>query len=281
MRKTSPNKLNFKEVNPTPPINLDVVGQEKALQDDEKYPLYTTRLIRKLFSMIDADFTSVSIQDRDMLEEALSGTSLVDIARHRKLTCARIRQRVNNAFDFLGQKISGWEEQHQQLNELGEEIKKQQAEELARNKQIAEQTQCVKTLEVENSYLRSVMQALKEENKDQKEKVHDMEARLAELEPQLSQLQSELKTKNDELESLRQEKLLRTVEAHQYDNFYAQAQKIITRQSQEIERLKNRFASKLSNNDRQNQERIAKLKNRIYSLENLIQRYKEQVYGSR
>ena len=213
MQKKSSDKLNFKEVDPSSPINLDETGQEKAL-------------------------------------------------------------------DSLGQKISGWEEQHQHLNEVGEEIKKLLAEELAGNEQIAQLAQYVKNLEVENSYLRSVVQTLKEENKDQKEKVHDMEARLAELNSQNLQLQSELKTKTGELESAQQDKLVKTEEPYQYDNLSDLAQKIITRQSQEIEKLKNRFASKLRNNDQKNQERIAKLKNRIYSLENLIQRYKEQGYGS-
>ena len=60
-RKTACNKLNFKEVHEVPPpINLDVTGCDKPSQSDEKLPSYALRLIRRLLTIVDADFTNIS-----------------------------------------------------------------------------------------------------------------------------------------------------------------------------------------------------------------------------
>ena len=213
---------------------------------DIKASMTVSRVIRSLIDVVfadDGECDSLNFHDKMFLDDILRYGTLAELSRQSGIKLCTIKTRLQHVLLRLQQKES-------HLRQMRETI-------------------------IESS---DMISTLKEENKTQKEKLLDVQARLAELEPQLSQLQSELKTKNDELESLRQEKLPRTVEAHQYDNLYAQAQKTIAKQAQEIERLKNRVASKKSNNDRLNQERVAKLKNRIYSLENLIQRYKEQGY---
>ena len=157
------NDLIFKEVHPVPPpINLDVTDEKKPSQSDEKLSSYALRLIRRLLNLADADFTSVPFNDRDLLEEALSGTKLNVIARRQKCSGVTIRRRVINALDIIALKMSSWENQQRQLNEMGEEIKKLQADALNRREQIAELSQTVTALETENGHLRSIVKAYSE-----------------------------------------------------------------------------------------------------------------------
>ena len=157
------NELNSKEVHAVPPpINLDVTGHGKPPQGEEKLPIYAIRFIRRLLNIADADFTNVSIKDRDLLEEALSGTSLEDIARRNKVTRERIRQRVNKVLDFLGLKVSGWENQQKKLHEMGDQLKTLQEEAVNREKQIEELSRTIEALKTENGYLHSVVNAYSE-----------------------------------------------------------------------------------------------------------------------
>ena len=119
-------------------------------------------MIRRLLNLADADFTSVPFNDRDLLEEALSGTKLNVIARRQKCSGVTIRRRVINALDIIAQKMSSWENQQRQLNEMGEEIKKLQADALNSREQIVELSQTVTALETENGHLLSIVKAYSE-----------------------------------------------------------------------------------------------------------------------
>ena len=145
-----------------PPINLDVTDHEKPSQSEEKLSSYALRLIRRLLNMADADFTSVPFNDRDLLEEALNGTNLEKIARRQKCSGGTIRRRVINALDTIGLKMSSWENQQRQLDEMGEEVNKLQVEAIAKEKTIVKLTKSVEALEDENNYLRSVVKAYSE-----------------------------------------------------------------------------------------------------------------------
>ena len=96
------------------------------------------------------------------MEEALSGTSLEDIARRNKVTRERIRQRVNKVLDFLGLKVSGWENQQKKLHEMGDQLKTLQEEAVNREKQIEELSRTIEALKTENGYLHSVVNAYSE-----------------------------------------------------------------------------------------------------------------------
>ena len=119
-------------------------------------------MIRRLLNLADADFTSVPFNDRDLLEEALSGTKLNVIAHRQKCSGVTIRRRVINALDIIAQKMSTWENQQRQLNEMREEIKKLQADALNSREQIAELSQTVTALETENGHLRSIVKVYSE-----------------------------------------------------------------------------------------------------------------------
>ena len=86
-QKLSYNKLDIREEEKlAPPTSIDIIPIEKATQPDEKLSHYAIKLIRRLLKIADADFTDISIQDREWLEDVLSGTSIDTIARHSKDT---------------------------------------------------------------------------------------------------------------------------------------------------------------------------------------------------
>ena len=163
LRKTACNELNFKEVHEVPPpINLDVTPHEKPSQDEEKLPSIAIKLIRRLLNLADADYANISFKDRDMLEDALSGISLDDIARRKKLSRERTRQRVKSAFDLLTRKIEEWEELPKKMAEMDERMNKQDLEMTSLNKQAEELAQSVATYKTENEHLRSIVKAYSE-----------------------------------------------------------------------------------------------------------------------
>lgn len=128
----------------------------------ERLSHYAIRLIRRLLSIADADHTHVSIQNREWLEGILSGISAEEIARHSKKSSTSIRQHVKQALDYIALKIIGWEDLQRQLDEMGERIKRLQAEALIRDKQIKELSRTVDALKTENGYLHSVVKAYSE-----------------------------------------------------------------------------------------------------------------------
>lgn len=68
----------------------------------------------------------------------LTGKSLDVIARRRKLTYERIRQRAKAALDLLHQKLEAWQVSQQQLNDLDAKASQMEAELEVRAKQIEE-----------------------------------------------------------------------------------------------------------------------------------------------
>ena len=131
MPKEKTNKYNSLNINVLPPpIEEGKDSQATVLQMNgnptqpvEKLSTYAIRLIRRLLTIADADFTDISIQDREWLEEALTGTDLNTIAHHQQLTRERIRQRVNIALDLLFQKVEAWEDSQTHLCELSQRVK--------------------------------------------------------------------------------------------------------------------------------------------------------------
>ena len=122
-------------------------------QPAEKLSTFAIRLIRRLLTIVDADFTEVSIQDREWLEQALLGTDLNIIARHQKLTRERIRQRINAALDLLYQKVEAWEDSQT----LRERVKQLEEEAAVRERQLAETSRSASMFEAENQHLRSLL----------------------------------------------------------------------------------------------------------------------------
>lgn len=123
-QKLSYNELDIREEEKlAPPTSIDIIPIEKASQPDDKLSLYAIKLIRRLLKVADADFTDISIKDREWLEDVLTGTSLDTIARHHKLSHERIRQRVNMALDLLYQKIEAWDVSQNRLLELSQRVK--------------------------------------------------------------------------------------------------------------------------------------------------------------
>ena len=135
---------------------------ENPNQPAEKLPSYAIKLIRRLLTIVDADNTEVSIQDREWLDSMLSGISAEEIARHAKKSSSSIRQHVNFALDYIARKISGWEDQQKQLHEMGDQLKTLHAEAINREKQIKELSRTIETLKTENGYLHSVVNAYSE-----------------------------------------------------------------------------------------------------------------------
>ena len=165
MPKEKTDKCNSLNINALPPpIGEDKDSQATVLQmignpaqPVEKLSSYAIRLIRRLLYIADADFTDISFKDRDILEEALSGTSIDEIARRRILTRDRIRQRINKAIDLLTLKIEAWESYQSRLNELEEKVKRLEADALIKDRQIAELSQSASTFASENDHLRSLL----------------------------------------------------------------------------------------------------------------------------
>ena len=122
----------------TPPTSLDNEPQENGPQCDDKLSSYAINLIRRLLLIADEDYNDISITDRKLLEEVLTGTSLDVIARRRDLTAERIRQRVRAALDLLHQKLEAWQVAQQQLKDLDAKASQMEAELEVRAKQIEE-----------------------------------------------------------------------------------------------------------------------------------------------
>lgn len=114
-----------------PPMDLDVTGHEKPSQSAEKLPSYALRLIRRLLTIVDADFTNISFQDREWLEDVLNGTSLSRIARSANVSVSTIRYHVLSALELLSQKVEDWEKSQ-----------KEHSETAAREKQLESEAKC-------------------------------------------------------------------------------------------------------------------------------------------
>ena len=135
---------------------------ENPAQSEEKLSKHAIKLIRRLLTIVDADNTEVSIQDREWLDSMLSGISAEEIARHSNKSSSSIRQHVNFALDYIAMKISGWENQQKQLHEMGDQLKTLQEEAVNREEQIKELSRTIETLKTENGYLHSVINAYSE-----------------------------------------------------------------------------------------------------------------------
>ena len=112
-------------------MNLDVAGREKPSQSDEKLPSYALGLIRRLLTIVDADFTNISFQDREWMEDVLNGTSLSRIARSANVSVSTIRYHVLSALELLSQKVEDWEKSQKEHSEM-----------TAREKQLESEAKC-------------------------------------------------------------------------------------------------------------------------------------------
>lgn len=91
---------------------------ENPNQPAEKLPSYALRLIRRLLTIVDADFTNISFQDREWLEDVLNGTSLSRIARSANVSVSTVRYHVLSALDLLSQKVEDWEKSQKEHSEM-------------------------------------------------------------------------------------------------------------------------------------------------------------------
>ena len=147
--ETPYNELNSKEVHAVPPMNLDVTGCEKPTQSDEKLPSYALRLIRRLLTIVDADFTNISFQDREWLEDVLNGTSLSKIARSANVSVSSVRYHVLSALELLSQKVEDWEKSQKEHSEMA-----------AREKSIYSETKDIKVNPVVSRLIWSLLDAV-------------------------------------------------------------------------------------------------------------------------
>lgn len=153
------NELNFKEVHEVPPpINLYVTGCEKPSQNDEKLPSYALKLIRRLLTIVDADFTNISFQDREWLEDVLNGTSLSRIARSANVSVSTVRYHVISALDLLSQKVEDWEKSQKEHSEMTAREKQLESEAKLKDERISNLYDHTRSLEAENKYLRSLLE---------------------------------------------------------------------------------------------------------------------------
>ena len=167
MPKEKTNKYNSLNINALPPpIGEGKESQATVLQmtgnpaqPTEKLSSYAIRLIRRLLTIADADFTDISIKDREWLEQALLGTDLNIIARHHNLTRGRIRQRINAALDLLYQKVEAWEVSQNQLSEQSILLDQLQSKLYDIEKKMEELSRSAEIYKSENEHLRSIVQA--------------------------------------------------------------------------------------------------------------------------
>ena len=161
------NDLNFREEEKsTPPNSLDITPQEASSVPDEKLSKLALKLIRRLLVIADSDYTAISHQDREWLEEMLCGTSLESIAVRSQYSKERIRQRVTAAFDVLTKKVETWEYRLDQR----ERILKLKYDNMQKEDRIRELEQIVATIKGEVSNLSSVLSAFQEPKPKQVEK---------------------------------------------------------------------------------------------------------------
>ena len=158
-RKTAYNELNFKEVHEIPPpINLDVTGREKPSRSDEKLPSYALRLIRRLLTIVDADFTNISFQDREWLEDVLNGTSFSKIARSANVSVSSVRNHVLSALELLSQKVEEWENSQKEHSERTAREKQLESEVELKDERISNLYDHTRSLEAENKRLMSLLE---------------------------------------------------------------------------------------------------------------------------
>lgn len=122
---------------------------ENPNQPAEKLPSYAIRLIRRLLTIVDADFTNISFQDREWLEDVLNGTSLSRIARSANVSVSSVRYHVLSALELLSQKVEDWERSQ-----------KEHSETAAREKSIYSETKDIKVNPVVSRLIWSLLDAV-------------------------------------------------------------------------------------------------------------------------
>lgn len=128
---------------------------ENPDQPVEKLSRYALKLIRRLLTLADADYTGISYQDREWLEAVLSGTKVEDIARRNNYTSVRVRQRVNAAIEMLCQTIEIWEERQDQTYR----IEQLENENRQKDEKIKELNHVIENVKSENDHLNAVLAA--------------------------------------------------------------------------------------------------------------------------
>ena len=161
------NDLNFREQEKdAPPNSLDITPQEASTIPDDKLSKLALKLIRRLLVIADSDYTAISHQDREWLEEILSGNSFEEIARRSKYSKESVRLHVMKAFDVLAEKIETWEERQGQA----ERILQLESDNKQKDEKIRELEKMVVTMKDENDHLHSVLGSYSEIKLDHIEK---------------------------------------------------------------------------------------------------------------
>ena len=131
---------------------------ENPNQPAEKLPSYALRLIRRLLTIVDADFTNISFQDREWLEDVLNGTSLSRIARSANVSVSSVRYHVLSALELLSQKVEDWEKSQKEHSEMAAREKQLESEAKLKDERISNLYNQTRSLEAENKYLRSLLE---------------------------------------------------------------------------------------------------------------------------
>lgn len=174
MTKNEQDTHNYLNINVLPPpietgkdSHATVLPlSENPAQPVEKLSRYALKLIRRLLTIADADYTGISFQDREWLEAVLSGTSAEDIARRNNYTPERVRQRVNAAIEMLCQRIETWEERQDQTDR----IEQLENENQQKDEKIKELNHVIENVKSENDHLHSVLAASSKQKRKHVEK---------------------------------------------------------------------------------------------------------------
>ena len=117
-RKTKYNNLSLRAVEKSaPPNSIDIDPQSRSTDKDNELSYWGVKLVRRMIRLADEDFF-ISLPERDILYDVLSGKSIKDIASKKGVSCASIRNHVNAGLDLLEEKMNYWENTQNREAEL-------------------------------------------------------------------------------------------------------------------------------------------------------------------
>ena len=158
-RESTYNDVMLRELKKNaPPTSLDSTSPDTHYKRRGRRSFYNLRLIRKLLSLADSDFSKIPISERALLESVLKGNSIADIARKEGCSQDTIRTRVSTVLDHLNHYIDTLQEPHEQLQELNDVILHLQAESVSSQHRINDLTQKTEALEREVARLNALLE---------------------------------------------------------------------------------------------------------------------------
>lgn len=127
--------LNREVEKNAPPRSLNVSSQPEYTRRDKEFSIYAIYLLRRLLAVADLEYT-ISLPNRELMEEIVSGKSIRTLARYRNCSIETIRNYVKEALELIDQKIELWENANTILLELREELRQEQENSLLKDQEI-------------------------------------------------------------------------------------------------------------------------------------------------